>query len=91
MNRTELIRSALEAAFSPQRLVIEDDSHQHQGHAGAASGRGHFSVEIVAGVFKDKSALLRHRMVYEALGDLMQTDIHALSIQARTPEEAVKD
>ncbi|MBI3171678.1 MAG: BolA family transcriptional regulator, partial [Hydrocarboniphaga effusa] len=83
MNRTEHIRSALEAALSPQRLVIEDDSHQHQGHAGAASGRGHFSVKIVSAAFKDKSHLVRHQMVYEALGSLMQSDIHALSIQAR--------
>jgi BolA protein len=86
--RSERIRSALQAAFSPQRLVIEDDSHKHTGHAGAATGRGHFSVEIISAAFSGKSPLARHRMVYEALGDLMQSDIHALSIQARAPDQA---
>lgn len=87
MSRVDRIRSALETAFSPQRLVIVDDSHQHQGHAGAADGRGHFTVEIVSEAFKDKTAVVRHRMVYEALGGLMQSDIHALSIQARLPDD----
>ena len=87
MNRIEKMRAALNAAFAPRHLVIEDDSHLHAGHAGAASGRGHFRVEIVAVAFDGQPPLARHRMVYAALGDLMQTDIHALSIQARTPDE----
>ena len=88
MTRVDRIRAALNAAFSPQRLVIEDESHRHKGHAGAADGRGHFRVEIVAGAFAGQPALARHRQVYAALADLMQSDIHALSIEARTPDEA---
>ena len=85
--RVEKIRGALTAAFAPQHLVIEDESHQHAGHAGAADGRGHFRVQIVAQAFAGLPALARHRRVYDALGALMQTDIHALSIQARSPDE----
>jgi BolA protein len=87
LSRLEKIRAVLAAAFAPQRLVIEDESHLHAGHAGAATGRGHFKVEIVAGAFAGQPMVARHRQVYAALGELMQTDIHALSIQARTPEE----
>ena len=85
--RLEKIRAVLTAAFAPQRLVIEDESHLHVGHAGAATGRGHFRVEIVAGAFAGQPMVARHRQVYAALGDLLQTDIHAVSIQARTPDE----
>lgn len=88
MSRVERIRTALEQAFKPERLVIEDESHKHAGHAGATSGRGHFRVEIVAESFAGEALLARHRRVYEALGELMQTDIHALSLRARTPAEA---
>jgi BolA protein len=86
--RLERIRAALTAAFAPRHLVIEDESHKHAGHPGAATGRGHFRVEIVAGAFAGLPALARHRQVYAALGELMQTDIHALSIEARAPDEA---
>ncbi len=88
MTRVERIRAALEAAFAPSRLEVEDDSHRHAGHAGARDGRGHFNVLIVSPAFAGKTPLARHRAVYAALGDMMQTDIHALSIQARTPAEA---
>lgn len=88
MTRVEKIRAALDLAIKPQRLVIEDESHKHAGHAGAATGRGHFRVEIVAESFAGEALLARHRRVYEALGELMQTDIHALSLRARTPAEA---
>ena len=87
MTRVDRIRAALTAAFDPQRLVIEDESHRHAGHAGAADGRGHFRVEIVSGAFAGLPPLARHRQVYAALGALLQTDIHAVSVQARTPEE----
>ena len=87
MNRIEKIRAALEAALAPQQLVIEDESHRHAGHAGAATGRGHFRVEIVSAAFAGQPLIARHRRVYAALGDLMQTDIHALSLQARAPGE----
>jgi BolA protein len=85
MTRVERMRAALEAALSPTRLVIEDESHRHAGHAGAATGRGHYRVEIESGAFAGKSPLARHRMVFEALGSMMQTDIHALSIKALAP------
>lgn len=87
MSRVERIREALERAFAPERLVVQDDSHHHAGHAGAATGRGHFTVEIVSSAFAGLPPLARHRRVYEALGEMMQTDIHALSVRARTPDE----
>ena len=87
MNRVERIRQALESAFAPSLLVVNDDSHKHAGHEGARDGRGHFSVEIVSAAFQGKAPLARHRAVYAALGDLMQTDIHALAIGAMTPTE----
>ncbi len=86
--RLERIRAALEARFQPASLTLEDQSHLHAGHAGAASGRGHFHVRIVAEAFGGLAPLARHRAVYAALGALMDTDIHALSIEARTPAEA---
>lgn len=86
-DRIEMIRQRLGAALSPVQLEIEDDSHKHVGHPGAASGGGHFNVLIVAEAFNDKSLIQRHRMVYEAMGDAMQKEIHALSIQAKTPDE----
>ena len=88
MERIEKIRSALEDAFSPEALELEDESHLHAGHAGAASGRGHFRLKIVANAFAGTKPLARHRMVYKALGTLMETDIHALSIDASAPAKA---
>lgn len=82
-----MIRERLTQAFSPRSLAIEDESHHHAGHASAGGG-GHFQVEIVAEAFDGKSTVQRHRMVYAALGELMQGEIHALGIRARTPEEA---
>jgi BolA protein len=83
--RVEAIRRCLEAAFAPELLEVIDDSHKHAGHAGARDGRGHFTVRIVSPAFAGLSPLARHRAVYAALGDLMDTDIHALSIQATPP------
>jgi BolA protein len=83
--RVEAIRGCLHAAFVPERLDVIDDSHQHVGHAGARDGRGHFTVRIVSPAFAGLSPLARHRAVYAALGGLMETDIHALSIQATAP------
>ena len=85
--RMHRIETALRAAFAPVELEIEDESHKHRGHAGAADGRGHFRVHIVSAVFAGKLSVQRHRMVYAALGDQMKTDIHALAIRAETPEE----
>ena len=89
-DRQERMRAALTAALAPQRLEIRDDSHRHAGHAGARDGRGHFHVEVVSDAFAGLGALARHRAVYAALGGMMQSDIHALSISARTPAEAAE-
>ncbi|MBK0025291.1 BolA family transcriptional regulator [Stenotrophomonas sp. S48] len=81
------IRDALQQALAPSVLEIEDDSHRHAGHAGARDGRGHFNVHVVSERFAGMAPLARHRAVYAALGSLMDTDIHALSIRAHTPSE----
>ena len=78
-------REPLEADLAPEYLDIQDESHRHVGHAGARDGRGHFSCTIVSAAFENKPPLERHRIVYEALGDMMLADIHALSIRAYTP------
>jgi len=85
-DRIERMRARL-AQLAPTELAIEDDSHKHAGHAGARDGRGHFRVRIVAPAFSGEPLLVRHRRVYAALGDMMLTDIHALAIDARTPDE----
>ncbi len=85
--RVEKIRLALEAALKPSRLEIIDQSHRHAGHEGARDGRGHFDVNIVSDAFNGKLPLARHRLVFAAVGNLMETDIHALSIKALTPDE----
>ncbi len=85
--RVAMIRQRLTDSLSPSSLEIADDSHKHVGHAGAASGGGHFTVHIVAEAFIGKSLIQRHRAIYDALGDAMKSDIHALSIKAYTPAE----
>jgi BolA protein len=75
-------------ALAPVALEIEDESAQHAGHAGARpSGGSHWRLTIVSEAFRGKNAVARHRMVYEALGDLMKRDIHALKIEAFAPEQ----
>lgn len=86
--RVAAIRAAIEAALVPAQLEIQDESHKHIGHAGARDGRGHFRVDVVSAAFAGMSTVARHRAVYAAVGALMTTDIHALAIRARTPEEA---
>jgi len=86
-DRVARMRAALESALAPTLLEIVDEGHKHVGHAGARDGRGHFALEIASAAFTGKSPLARHRQVYEALGEMMQTDIHALSIRARAPDE----
>jgi BolA protein len=86
--RIDKIRERINAALQPDALEIVDESHQHVGHAGARDGRGHFQVTIVSDRFKDLSPIQRHRLVYDAVGDLMETDIHALSIKALTSSQA---
>lgn len=89
-DRVAEIRSRLEAAFSPLQLEVTDDSHLHEGHVGARSGKGHFSVTIVSASFAGTRIIDRHRMVFEALGDMMRNDIHALSVSASPPEAEKK-
>lgn len=75
------------AILMPVSVDILDESHKHAGHAGSRSGAGHYVLRIVSPHFTGKSTIARHRMVYSALGELMQRDIHALNIQAFTPNE----
>ena len=84
--RVSRIRAAIEQALAPSRLEIEDDSARHAGHAGAREG-GHFKVRLTSEAFRGKTAIQRHRLVFAAVAGLMKTDIHALNIDARTPEE----
>ncbi len=80
-NRVEKIRAALESALHPDSLAIIDNSHLHAGHAGARDGKGHFKVIIQAHDLQGKSLIKQHRLIYQALHELMQTDIHALEIE----------
>ena len=86
MSVMDAIRERL-AALAPTSLELIDDSHLHAGHAGARSGGGHFRLTIVSECFRGKNTVARHRIVYDALGELMRKEIHALAIQARSPEE----
>ena len=81
--RAEKIRALLTDCFEPSHLEIIDESHLHAGHEGAKSGKGHFRIVITSKRFAGVRPLERHRLVYEALGQLMETDIHALSIVAK--------
>ena len=85
--RVALIRERLTQALAPQQLDVRDDSARHAGHEGARDGRGHFGVRVVSAAFAGKAPLARHRLVYAALGELMHTDIHALAIEAKAPDE----
>lgn len=89
MNRAERIRAAIEAALQPDTLVIEDESHLHEGHAGArAEGETHYKVIVVSGVFAGQSRVARQRMVYALLDKEFQDGLHALTLRALTPEDA---
>jgi BolA protein len=85
--RLDAIRTRLQAELAPTELDLVDESHEHVGHAGARDGRGHFSARIVSAAFEGVPLLARHRLVYAALGDLMTTDIHALTLKALAPSE----
>jgi BolA protein len=84
--RISRIRAALERELAPTQLDIYDDSAKHAGHAGAREG-GHFRVRLVSEAFRGKNAIERHRLVFGAVAELMSRDIHALNIDAKTPEE----
>lgn len=85
--RIDRIEAALRGALEPVHLEIADESHRHRGHAGAADGRGHFRVTVVSARFAGVSRVARHRLVYDALDDELRDHIHALAIEARTPDE----
>jgi BolA protein len=86
-DRVKMIERRLSEAFDPESMLVKDQSHLHAGHAGAEGGMGHFEVQIVAAAFEGLSRIQRHRKVYEAVGSLMETDIHALSVKAFAPNE----
>jgi BolA protein len=83
--RQERLRARLTAELAPVELSIVDESHLHEGHAGAAGGASHFRVRIVAAAFRGLPPLARHRLVYTAVADLMKSDIHALALEALAP------
>lgn len=83
----EQIRQRLTEQFAPSHLDIEDESYKHAGHEGAKSGGGHYIVQITSAQFAGKTPIQRHRMVHQALADLMHSAIHALSIQAKSPAD----
>ena len=87
INRVEEIRRRLEAALAPQEVVLEDDSAAHAGHAGAATGGGHFNLRIVSSQFEGLKLVTRHRLVYDSVHDMMHKEIHALAITALAPSE----
>lgn len=84
---TELIRRLLTEALKPESLEIIDNSAAHAGHAGARSGGGHYYITIISEAFEGKSLVQRHQLIYQALGDLMKQQIHALGINALSPSE----
>ena len=87
METMDLIVDRLRQKLSAESVEIEDQSHLHAGHAGAASGGGHYQVTVIASCFKGLNTLARHRLIYDALDDLMKKEIHALTIQAYSEDE----
>lgn len=80
-NRLVIIRQRLTEKLSPTHLEIIDETHKHKNHPGAKTGLGHFAITIASPKFSGKNSLQCHKLVYDALGELMQTDIHALKIR----------
>ncbi|MCM0043789.1 MAG: BolA family transcriptional regulator [Burkholderiaceae bacterium] len=88
MNRPQRIRQLLDAGLAPLECVVDDESHLHAGHAGAASGGGHYRLRLVSARFEGLNKVARHRLVYDCLGEMMQKEIHALAMTLLTPDEA---
>lgn len=86
-DRAEIIRTRLESGLDPIHIEIEDDSAHHTGHLGAQGGGGHYRVLVVSPRFEGLSRVAAQRLVYEALGELMTTDIHALEMRTLTPDQ----
>lgn len=91
MERLDRIRAQLVATFSPLQCQLDDESALHAGHAGAASGGGHYRIRLVSALFEGQTRIVRHRLVYDCLHDMMHTDIHALAIIALAPSEVSDD
>jgi len=87
--RVERIKAILEQAFTAARVSVRDDSAQHAGHAGARAGAGHFLVRVESQDFTGRNRLERHRLVYDALADMLPREIHALNIEAVSPEDDI--
>ena len=85
-SRADRLRQRLESRFTPAELLVEDESHLHEGHVGAADGLSHFRIRIVAEAFRGMPSVSRHRLIYQAVDDLMKSDIHALAIEALPPD-----
>jgi BolA protein len=88
MNRPQRIRELLDAGLTPAECVVDDESHLHAGHAGAASGGGHYRLRLVSARFEGLGKVARHRLVYDCLREMMQKEIHALAMTLLTPDEA---
>ena len=86
-NRPERIRALLQAALAPSLLELVDESAMHAGHAGAASGGGHYRLKIVSDRFEGQRLVMRHRLVYDSVHAMMHSEIHALAITALAPSE----
>lgn len=86
-DRAAIIDQLLRDAFSPSELLVKDQSHLHVGHAGAREGKGHFDVKVISDKFIGHSRISRHRMVYDAIGEFMLTNVHALRITALSPQD----
>ncbi|GAB4185996.1 MAG: BolA family transcriptional regulator [Wenzhouxiangellaceae bacterium] len=86
-DRIQRMQALLNAALQPEWMEIEDESHLHRGHAGARDGRGHYALSMVSGAFAGLTAVARHRLVYSALGDMMNSDIHALRMNLYAADE----
>lgn len=85
--RLAKIRERLEASLAPVEIVLDDESALHAGHAGAASGGGHYRLKIVSTKFEGVKLVMRHRLVYDSVHDMMHKEIHALAITALAPSE----
>jgi BolA family transcriptional regulator, general stress-responsive regulator len=86
-DRMQKIRDRLLATFAPSECQLDDESALHAGHAGAASGGGHYRLHMVSASFEGLNRVSRHRLVYDSVHDMMHTDIHALTIIALAPSE----
>jgi len=88
--RMDKMRSLLVATFAPLECQLEDESHLHAGHAGAASGAGHYKLRLISERFTGLNRVARHRLVYDCLRDMMSSEIHALNIVAIAPSEMTR-